>query len=124
SLLQRLLNSIPGFVSILDTNLTYIYVNNSLQEILGRQVIGTQMERTVPDSDLIRKTVAFAASDLLKSMEEVDLRVKGANLPERYVAHWHRTGVGGDIVIVCLNVEELHQKRIELEKQKVLYRSL
>lgn len=114
SLLRSILKGFPGKLSVFDSDLRYIRVNELLTDELGtHEILGEKLGFTNKSDRFVDIIEAFNSS-------EEQQKVLEAQLMTTLGLRWHyislqKNEANGQVVCITLDIE--HQKEIELERQ-------
>lgn len=113
--IKSLLNSIPGFMTLLDKDLTFIMANEAFEKKFNRQIIGKKLGFTGLDIDFYNAVTNFLASNQDHMITEVKLGKLFQQ--EHYLLSIARIYTPEErIAVLTMNIES--QKKVEMELEE------
>lgn len=114
--LQEFMNAIPGFVTVIDKNETFVMVNNNLKNIFP-QMLGMNLKNFLPGSDMTRVVSDFFYSDAPSGIFEVRGSVTGPD--NWYMVHLCRISTPYEgIIVSVMPITELVKVKNDLRIQE------
>ncbi len=114
--LQQILDSVPGLVSYLDTELKYITVNRRLELLLGvsrEEIRGRAVGFMAHENEFVEMVRTFLDSPEIERVEERELPAPRGGR-RWYIVSLAKTGVSGR-ELVCVSFDIHERKQLELE---------
>lgn len=123
----ELMNSIPGFVSVISEDRRYLFINRKLRGQVG-ELEGEILGGRTPDSEFVSAVNKFLDSHATALTCELDLGLddleEDGQVSRRFLVSMHRSSTSGQVTVVCIDINELYLNRLELEKSKSIVESL
>jgi signal transduction histidine kinase len=118
---KALINAVPGFMTLLDHELSYVMTNDAFQKRIGKAVVGTKLGETTSDTDFVKLVQRFVESN--KSHDLLETRFGPLFEGDHFLVSLTKLESPADhIAIVSIDVEpqkiverDLHHARIEAE---------
>lgn len=117
-LFESLIEAVPGYVSVIGPDQKYRYFNTKLKSSFEKDISKAKLGDFAPASEAVIETRRFIESGALSYSAELNIEMPGDLRPKRYMAHWQRSQVSDDVVVMCFDIDELHQNRTALIRQK------
>jgi signal transduction histidine kinase len=116
-LIKSYLESLPGFVSVLDENFNYVFESQNLEKNYGSS-LSKRLGYKHPDSVFFKKVTAFAKSNHLKG--EFITKISFDQNEER-TCHFYLSKIIGDQKILCfaIDIEDKVQIENNLAKERI-----
>ena len=125
SLLSTITDSVPGYVSLFDSELNYLEVNQELLKALGvtpQQIIGKPLQFRNQKNALIQFIEEFRSSHSISIKKKLLYSIDPRNSPKWYFSTLTR-GAAGEIVCVSLDIDEQerNEKIIQEQQEKIIH---
>lgn len=119
TLLQTILDTVPGFLSYFDQNLNYVAMNSSLKKLLGvtdADYVGKQVGFLENSDDWTLELKKFALSD--RESSNLELRLTIAGEARWYLSSMRKSNDQSWIVCVSIDIHDEKLLRLEAEAQR------